>query len=80
MDNKIFDFFSNLLRFYFKQYCPVIKEKPLLNGEEIIKKFNISPSPILGNVLNLIRRAQVLREIKTKIEAEVLAEKFFELK
>ena len=80
MDNKIFDFFPNLLKFYFEQYCPVIKEKPLLNGEEIIKKFNISPSPILGNVLNLIRRAQVLREIKTKIEAEMLAEKFLESK
>ena len=78
MDNKSFDFFSNLLKFYFEQYCPAIKEKPLLNGEEIIKKFNISPSPVIGNVLNLIRRAQVLREIKTKIEAEMLAEKFLE--
>ena len=80
MDNKIIDFFSNLLKFYFEQYFPVIKEKPLLNGEEIIKKFNISPSPIIGNVLDLIRRAQVLREIKTKIEAELLAEKLLELK
>ena len=80
MDNKIFDFFSNLLKFYFEQYLPFIKEKPLLNGEEIVKKFNISPSPLIGNVLNLIRRAQVLREIKTKIEAELLAEKLLELK
>ena len=80
MDNKISDYFSNLLKFYFEQYCPAIKEKPLLNGEEIIKKFNISPSPLLGNVLNLIKRAQVLREIKTKIEAEMLAEKFLESK
>ena len=80
MDNKIFDFFSNLLKFYFERYCPIIKEKPLLNGEEIIRKFDISPSPIIGNVLNLIRRAQVLREIKTKIEAELLAEKLLESK
>ena len=57
-----------------------MKEKILLNGEEIIKKFNISPSPMLGNVLNLIKRAQVLREIKTKIEAEILAKKILESK
>ena len=80
MDNKIFDFFSNLIKFYFEQYFPVIKEKPLLNGEDIIEKFNISPSPVLGNVLNNIQRAQVLGEIKTKSEAEILAEKILKSK
>ena len=57
-----------------------MEEKPLLNGKDIINKFNLSPSPVLGNVLNNIQRAQVLGEIKTKAEAEILAEKMLKSK
>ena len=80
MEINMFNSFSKLLEFYFEKYCPVIEKKPLLNGKDIIKKFNILPSPVLGNVLNNIQRAQVLGEIKTRTQAEVLAEKILESK
>ena len=70
---KLFNSFSKLLNFYFEQYYPIAGKKPLLSGKDVIKKFNISPSPLLGNLLNNIQRAQVLGEIKTKREAEMLA-------
>ena len=72
---KVFNLFSKLLKFYIEQYIPVLGEKALLNGNDIIRKFNVLPSPVLGNVLNNIQRAQVLGEIKTSSEAEMLAEK-----
>jgi len=64
-----------LLEFYFESYLPVLGEKALLNGNDVIRIFNISPSPALGNVLQSIQRAQVLGEIKTSKEAKDLAEK-----
>lgn len=66
---------SNLLEFYFTRYLPILGEKALLNGNDIIKKFNIAPSPTVGEVLKDIQRAQVLGEIKTSAEAEKLAAK-----
>ena len=66
---------TQLLEFYFGSYLPVLGEKALLNGNDVIRIFNISPSPVLGNVLQSIQRAQVLGEIKTAKEAKDLAEK-----
>ena len=68
-----------LLEFYFGSYLPVLGEKALLNGNDVIRIFNISPSPALGNVLQSIERAQVLGEIKTSKEAKDLAEKLLKL-
>ena len=66
---------SNLLEFYFTRYLPILGEKALLNGNDIIKKFNIAPSPTVGEVLKDIQRAQVLGVIKTSAEAEKLVAK-----
>ena len=66
---------TQLLEFYFGNYLPVLGEKALLNGNDLIRIFNILPSPSLGNVLQSIQRAQVLGEIKTSKEAKDLAEK-----
>jgi len=68
-----------LLEFYFGSYLPVLGEKALLNGNDVIRIFKISPSPALGNVLQSIQRAQVLGEIKTSKEAKDLAEKLLKL-
>ena len=70
---------TQLLQFYFRSYLPVLGEKALLNGNDVIRIFNISPSPALGNVLQNIQRAQVLGEIKTSKEAKDLAEKLLNL-
>ncbi len=66
---------TQLLEFYFGSYLPVLGEKALLSGNDLIRIFNILPSPSLGNVLQSIQRAQVLGEIKTSKEAKDLAEK-----
>ena len=70
---------TQLLEFYFGSYHPVLGEKALLNGNDLIRIFNILPSPLLGNVLQSIQRAQVLGEIKTSKEAKDLAEKLLKL-
>jgi poly(A) polymerase len=71
-------FHTKILDFYFLRYLPALGEKALLNGDDLIKIFNIAPSPVLGEVLQDIQRAQVLGSIKTPTEAEALAAKILQ--
>ncbi len=71
-------FHRKILEFYSLRYLPALGEKALLNGDDLIKIFNIMPSPILGEVLQKIQRAQVLGSIKTPAEAEALAARIFQ--
>jgi hypothetical protein len=66
---------TKILNFYFLRYLPALKEKALLNGDDLIKIFNMTPSPVLGEALQNIQRAQILGNIKTPAEAEALAAK-----
>jgi poly(A) polymerase len=67
--------FCNLiLKFYYDQFLPAINKKPLLNGEDIIHQFQLSPSPLFGNILNRVQKAQVLGDIATREDAIALAE------
>jgi tRNA nucleotidyltransferase/poly(A) polymerase len=69
---------TKILNFYFLRYLPALEEKALLNGDDLIKIFNIRPSPILREALQNIQRAQFLRNIKTPAEAEALAAKILQ--
>jgi tRNA nucleotidyltransferase/poly(A) polymerase len=67
-----------ILNFYFLRYLPALEDKALLNGDDLIKIFNITPSPVLGEALQNIQRAQILGNIKTPAEAEALAAKILQ--
>jgi poly(A) polymerase len=57
-----------LLREYFKKK----KEKKLprlLNGDELIRRFNLKPSPLIGKILSELAELQAIGEIKRKKEA-----------
>ena len=77
-EDKKIAFYTKTLDFYFFRYLPAIGEKALLNGDDLIKIFKIAPSPVLGEVLQNIQRAQVLGDIKTPAQAEVLAAKILQ--
>lgn len=66
-------FCNRILKFYYDQFLPVMSEKPLLNGEDIIRQFQLSPSPLFGRILNDIQKAQVLGTITTPEDAVALA-------
>ena len=66
-------FCNRILKFYYDQFLPQMSEKPLLNGEDIIHQFQLSPSPIFGRILNDIQKAQVLGKITTPKDAVTLA-------
>jgi poly(A) polymerase len=72
--------YTKILNFYFLRYLPALEEKALLNGDDLIKIFKITPSPKLGEALQNIQRAQILENIKTPAEAETLAAKILQSK
>jgi poly(A) polymerase len=61
--NKIYERFRKLM-----DEMPE-KPKPLLTGEEIMKKLNLEPGPIVGWIMNRLEEEQLAGEIKTRKEA-----------
>lgn len=45
------------------------KQARLLNGDEVMKRFKLPPSPLVGRVLSLIEELQAIGKIKNKEEA-----------
>lgn len=60
---------------YFKEIKPLMELPKLVNGNDIMKRFALSPSPLVGKILAKTHEAQLSKEIKTKEEAYKLAEK-----
>jgi len=54
------------------------KKKPLpklLDGYDVMKKFNLKPSVLIGEILKKIKEEQVLGKVKTKKDAYTVAKK-----
>jgi putative nucleotidyltransferase with HDIG domain len=61
-----------------KEYFRKSKERKLValtNGHEIMRRFKLTPSPLIGKILDEIREAQSIGQIKTKKEAFEIARK-----
>ena len=66
---------AQLIRKYFGKK----KEKKLprlISGDDLMKKFKIAPSPLIGEILREIEELQAIGKIKTKQEALKEAKKF----
>ncbi len=70
-ENRVL-FCNHMFKFYYGQFLPAINKKPLLNGEDIIHQFSLSPSPLFGKILNCVQKAQVLGDIATREDAITL--------
>lgn len=59
-----------------KEYFRKLKERKLprlINGNDLIRKFKIEPSPLIGRMLAEVEEAQAIGKIKTRPEALALA-------
>ena len=56
------------------------KPERLLNGDEVMKRFKLPPSPLIGKVLSLIEELQAIGKIKDKEEAFKAAAKVIKIK
>lgn len=51
--------------------------KRLVNGYDVMKRFKIGPSPVIGRILRKIEEAQALGQIKTRLKALEYASKIY---
>ncbi len=64
-----------LIKEYFKR--KKTKKPPrLINGDDLIKKFKLEPSPLIGKILREIEELQAIGKVKNKKEALRSAKKF----
>ena len=58
-----------LLENYWERPDEVVKPPSLLNGHEVMEAFALSPSPVVGRLLEAIREGQATGEVATKDDA-----------
>ena len=69
-----------LLENYWERPAETVKPPSFLDGHEVMKAFELSPSPIVGALLEAIREAQATGEITEKIEALTFGKKWLKEK
>lgn len=64
---------QSLLHAYYEQYDVIVSPPTLVDGKQLMKTLNLSSGPIIGELLTLIREAQVIGEVETMNDAIELA-------
>ena len=54
---------------FFDRYGVVIEPPVLLNGSDLMEEFNLAPGPRIGMLLDALREAQVVGQVRTRQEA-----------
>ncbi len=70
------DGLTKLLNFYLEIKDSLEPLPVLLDGNEIMAKFGIKPSPQLGKIISALKEAQISGEVNTKTEAKNFVEEF----
>lgn len=60
---------QNMLSYYFEQMEVRTAPSPLVSGQDILDRFSLTPGPQIGELLEQLREAQAVGDIKTKEEA-----------
>ena len=57
---------SNVLKTYRDEYKVVIDPPVLMDGDELMRTYQLPPGPLVGEILELVREKQAAEEIRTK--------------
>lgn len=68
------DGLNTLLNFYFEKKETLKPLPKLLDGKEIMNLLNINQSPILGEIISILKEAQISGEVNSKEEAITFVE------
>ncbi len=66
---EITDFIMYLQDYYFNVYLNEVIDEPLLTGKEIMEILNLKPSPKVGEIKEMLLKAQLEGIVKTKEQA-----------
>ncbi|GAB4478862.1 MAG: HD domain-containing protein [Anaerolineales bacterium] len=73
--SKHLDTTRELLQAWWEEKQEKVSPPPLLDGNEVMLQFGLKPSPLVGQILEGIREAQAIGEVRSKADALQLAER-----
>ena len=60
--------------FYFQRYLPAMENEALITGDDLIRDFKLTPSPLFQLILNEVEEGRVLGTIQSKNQAATIAQ------
>jgi hypothetical protein len=66
-----------LLEAWWEQPSEQIHPPSLISGSDIINELGINPGPLIGDILEVIKEAQVDKVVRTREEALIFAENYY---
>ncbi|MBC7315599.1 MAG: hypothetical protein H5T70_04180, partial [Chloroflexi bacterium] len=67
-----------LISAWFTQKGTLIEPAPFLSGQEIVRRFGLTPGPQVGALLEALREAQVAGQVRDRAEAQRYLERLIE--
>ena len=62
-----------VVEFYFQRYLPAMDHPTLISGDDLIRDFKLTPSPLFQQILNEVEEGRVLGTIESKNHATEVA-------
>ncbi len=59
-----------LITAYFEEFDRYINVSPLLNGNDLLRKFHLAPGPLFKELLEALKEAQAMGDVTSKSQAE----------
>ncbi|RME87098.1 MAG: HD domain-containing protein [Anaerolineae bacterium] len=70
------DVSRTLLENWWERPQEVVSPPPLLNGRDLIEALDLSPGPLVGELLDAVREAQAMGEVSTREEALAFSRRY----
>jgi tRNA nucleotidyltransferase/poly(A) polymerase len=74
------DFIRDLIGDYFDRFRPLADQQPLIGGRDLMDRFGLKPSGLLGDILVDVEEARLAGQITTREQALDHAARFLKLK
>jgi len=73
---KFNKFLNHMIKRYTDSFLPKKSFPPLINGDDLINKFGLKPSPLFSKILQYVEEERFSDNITTRNEAFILVKKF----
>jgi hypothetical protein len=78
MEAELSGLLGEVLMIYEQYIQPAVKGPRLLNGQELITLFSLSPGPLFARILDALEVAQVEGEVASKEDAQIWVRHYLE--
>ena len=63
-----------VIEFYFQRYLPAMENITLITGDDLIRDFKLTPSPLFQEILDKVEEGRVLGAVQSKNQAQTIVQ------